>query len=619
MADLGKYYVQIIPSADGISGGIEKALGGASMGQSVGTSIMGGLKTAIVGAGIGTVIKKSLDAGGALQQSFGGLDTIYEDASEAAQKYAYEAQKAGISANDYAEQAVSFGASLKQAYGGDTVAAVEAANVAILDMADNSAKMGTDITSIQNAYQGFAKQNYTMLDNLKLGYGGTKKEMERLLEDAEKLSGVHYDMSNLGDVYQAIHVIQEDLHLTGVAAAEAEGTFTGSMASMKAAGQNLLANLSLGKPIQNELNILVTSFSTFVTQNLLPMILNIVQALPGAIMTLVTTAIPQIVQTGMQLIQTLSQTFAQNIPQILAQALPMLLQFSEELRANAGLLIDAAIDLILQIAHGLMEGLPQLITYVPQIITNIAGIINDNFPKIIAMGIQLVIELGKGIINAIPSIISNMGNIVQAIISVITAINWLNVGMSILKGIVSGIKSLATTPVQIIKNIISAIKNAFTSGNWSGIGSAILNGIKNGLLSGVNAVVNVAKSIAGKILGAAKSFLGIASPSRVFRDEVGKMVDLGLAEGIEGNMKPVSNAMDALVETTNVPFNNDFILRANTAAIKATPETFTTTAQKQSDSDKYGDIIIPVSIGGRQIDRIVVDAQRLRDFRTGGR
>jgi hypothetical protein len=239
--ELGKAYVQIIPSAKGISGSISESLGGETekAGKSAGLNLAGAIKGAIAAAGIGTAIKSALDAGGDLQQSFGGLETIYGEAAEAAKKYSTEAVKAGISANDYAEQAVSFGAALKQAYGGDTTKAMEAANTAILDMTDNAAKMGTPIENIQNAYQGFAKQNYTMLDNLKLGYGGTKQEMERLLEDATKLSGVEYDMSNLGDVYDAIHVIQEDLGLTGVAAKEASSTFTGSLAAMKAAGQRL--------------------------------------------------------------------------------------------------------------------------------------------------------------------------------------------------------------------------------------------------------------------------------------------------------------------------------------------------------------------------------------------
>ena len=247
--ELAKAYVQIIPSAKGMGGEISNALNGeaSSAGKSAGFNIASAIKSAIVAAGIGKVIKSSLEAGGALPQSFGGLETLYGDAAEGAKKYAMEAAKAGISANSYAEQAVSFGAALKQAYGGDTTAAMEAANVAILDMADNSAKMGSDLGSIQAAYQGFARGQYQLLDNLKIGYGGTGAEMERLLSDAEKITGVKYDINNLGDVYKAIHVIQENLDLTGVAADEASTTFSGSLNAMKAAGEDVVS-FGVGEP-----------------------------------------------------------------------------------------------------------------------------------------------------------------------------------------------------------------------------------------------------------------------------------------------------------------------------------------------------------------------------------
>ena len=229
--EIAKAYVQIMPSAKGIKGELTKEMGGdleaagKSGGDKLGGSLVSTLKKVVVAAGIGKIVSDALSAGADIQQSFGGLDTIYGEAADAAKEYAYQAAQAGISANDYAEQAVSFGASLKQAFEGDTTKAVEAANTAIMDMTDNAAKMGTPIENIQSAYQGFAKQNYTMLDNLKLGYGGTKTEMERLLEDAQKISGVEYNIDNLGDVYDAIHVIQQDLGLTGVAAQEASTTF----------------------------------------------------------------------------------------------------------------------------------------------------------------------------------------------------------------------------------------------------------------------------------------------------------------------------------------------------------------------------------------------------------
>lgn len=299
--ELGKAYVQIIPSAKGISGSISKVLDGevTSAGQSaglgLGSSLVSALTGAIAAAGIGKLISSSLMAGADLQQSFGGIETLYGDAANAAKDYAREAYKAGISSNTYAEQAVSMGAALKQSLGGDSVAAAKAANMAILDMADNAAKMGTPIESLQMAYQGFAKQNYTMLDNLKIGYGGTKSEMERLLADAEKLTGVKYDISNLSDVYHAIHAVQEELNLTGVAADEAKNTFHGSFAAMKAAWSNTMAGLALGEDIKPALQGLAQTASDFLFRNFIPMVGNILKGLPVLVGTLLKDGLAQIV------------------------------------------------------------------------------------------------------------------------------------------------------------------------------------------------------------------------------------------------------------------------------------------------------------------------------------
>lgn len=302
--ELGKAYVQIIPSAKGIGGAISKELDGeaGSAGKSAGLNIAGALKGAIAAAGIGTALKSALEAGGNLQQSFGGIETLYGDAADAAKKYAVEAAQAGISANTYAEQAVSFGAALKSAFSGDTAKAAEAANTAIMDMADNAAKMGTPIENIQTAYQGFAKGQYQLLDNLKIGYGGTKTEMQRLLADASKLSGVEYNIDNLGDVYDAIHVIQQDLGLTGVAAAEASTTFTGSFEAMKAAGENLMASLALGQDLGPSLDALGQTVSAFVFNNLFPMIQNIIASIPsllGGISDFIVKAIPSVMQLSL--------------------------------------------------------------------------------------------------------------------------------------------------------------------------------------------------------------------------------------------------------------------------------------------------------------------------------
>ena len=289
--ELGKAYVQIIPSAKGISGMIQKEMGGevasagVSAGESLGSKMMGAVSGVIAAAGIGKAIGASITEGAALQQSLGGIETLFKGSADKVKGFANEAYKTtGLSANAYMENVTGFSASLLQSLGGDTDKAAETANMAMIDMSDNANKMGTSMESIQLAYQGFAKQNYTMLDNLKLGYGGTKQEMQRLLSDAEKLTGVKYDMNNLSDVYSAIHAIQENLDITGTTAREAATTFTGSFESMKAAAQNVLGKLSLGEDIQPALQALMETTSTFLFGNLIPMIGNILKQIPTLIL-----------------------------------------------------------------------------------------------------------------------------------------------------------------------------------------------------------------------------------------------------------------------------------------------------------------------------------------------
>ena len=289
--EIAQAYVQLIPSARGITGKIQSILNpeasaaGQSAGQSMGSSMMATLKKVIVAAGIGKAFKATLDEGAALQQSLGGIETLFKGSADKVKEYANEAYKTtGLSANAYMENVTGFSASLLQSLGGDTNKAAETANMAMIDMSDNANKMGTSMESIQMAYQGFAKQNYTMLDNLKLGYGGTKQEMERLLNDAQKLTGVKYDINNLSDVYNAIHAIQENLDITGTTAKEAASTFSGSFESMKAAAQNVLGKLALGENILPSLHALLKTTSTFLFDNFLPMVGNIFSGL-GLVLT----------------------------------------------------------------------------------------------------------------------------------------------------------------------------------------------------------------------------------------------------------------------------------------------------------------------------------------------
>jgi phage-related protein len=336
--------VSIIPNMKGSQETIAKELGastdkaGTSAGKSLGKSLLAGATAVGVGAAIGKFIGDSVNEGAKLQQSLGGIETLFKENADVVKGYASEAYKtAGISANEYMENVTSFSAALISSMDGDTAAAAEMANTAMVDMADNANKMGTDMKSIQTAYQGFAKGNYTMLDNLKLGYGGTKTEMERLLADASKLSGVKYDISNLNDVYSAIHVIQEDLGITGTTAKEAATTFSGSFASMKAAAKDLMGNLALGNDIGPQIEALGSTVGTFVMGNLLPMVSNIAQQIPtilGQLPGMLASALPQILPMAGELVSGLANGIIDNLP-VFADGVAQLITNAGDLFANA--------------------------------------------------------------------------------------------------------------------------------------------------------------------------------------------------------------------------------------------------------------------------------------------
>ena len=504
-AKVATAYVQIIPSAQGIGGGIAQALGGdaaaTSAGQSIGGKLVSTIKGVIAAAGLGAALGKALTEGAALEQSIGGVETLFKDSADqviAAADQAY--RTAGVSANKYMEQVTSFSATLLQGLGGDTAAAAQYADKAIVQMSDNANKMGTDISAIQMAYQGFAKDNYTMLDNLKLGYGGTQAEMARLINDSGVLGdSIEVTAKTVNDVpfdkiIDAIGVIQDDLGITGTTAQEAATTLSGSFASMQAAAQNVLANLTLGRDLGPALDGLAQTVSTFLVGNLLPAIWNILSALPGALVTFVqslgpqlaaglSTLVPQMMTTGAQMLQSLSAGLVQGIPNFLAQALPMVLQFTESLRANFSNIVDAGIDLLLNLVQGIANGLPTLIEYVPQIVTNVAGLINDNAPKLLAAGLQILVTLGQGILQAIPTLIANIPQIIQAIVSVFTAFNWINLGSNIITMLKNGITSMVGAVQSAGTSVFNAVKNAITNlpSTLQGIGSNAIQSLAGGM------------------------------------------------------------------------------------------------------------------------------------------
>lgn len=372
--NLAKAYVQIVPSAEGMKGMIEQAMGKdpEEAGEKVGNSIASKIKNIIVAAGIGKVVSQAFTEGSALEQSLGGIETLYKENADKMKAYAKEAYKtSGVSANAYMENVTSFSASLISSLKGDTSKAADIANRAMQDMSDNSNKFGTNIQDIQNAYQGFAKQNYTMLDNLKLGYGGTKEEMQRLLKDAQKLSGQKYDISNLADVYTAIGVIQDNLDITGTTAKEAATTFSGSFASMKAATQDFLGNVAIGGDVTGTLSNLITTASTFLFDNAVPMALNIVQGFATALIS----ATPILFQKGYDLLNSLVTGFVQNVPVVLPQILQFVQDIGTNLAQKAPEMISMGFDLLSRLLDGIISAIPILVEYVPNIITTFANIL----------------------------------------------------------------------------------------------------------------------------------------------------------------------------------------------------------------------------------------------------
>ena len=593
---VARAYVQIVPSAEGIKGSITSALGGeaSSAGQSIGGKLVNTIKGVIASAGIGAALGKALTEGAALEQSLGGVETLFKDSASQVIAAANEAYRtAGVSANDYMEQVTSFSATLLQGLGGDTEAAAGYADKAIVQMADNANKMGTSMESIQYAYQGFAKDNYTMLDNLKLGYGGTQEEMARLINDSGVLGdAIEVTAKTVKDVpfssiIDAIQVIQDNLGITGTTAKEAATTLSGSLASVKAAFSNVLAGLTLGQDLGPALNALATTLTTFLTGNLIPAITNILSALPGALMTFVTTLgpqlvagiqtlfpqlsagfttlvpqlmqqfvngfttwLPQIVAVGTQMIQQLGQGLVQGVPNFLAQALPMILQFTTSLRANFSSIVDAGIDLLLNFVQGIANGLPTLIEYVPTIVSNIAGLINDNAPKILQAGIQVIVTLVQGLIDAIPTIIANIPQIISAIADTITAFNWLNLGATVIKTLGNGLLSMANGLKGFMQSTLSGALDYIKGlpGQALQWGKDLIRGFIDGIIGNIGNLINSVKNVAATIA----SYLHFSRPDiGPLRDYETWMPDMmqGMASSLRANVYRLTDALDLVGNT----------------------------------------------------------------------
>lgn len=581
-----------------------------------GLATAGKVAVAGVAAGataIGALGTKAVASYADYEQLVGGVETLFKDSQDQVMDYANNAYKtAGLSANEYMETVTSFSASLLQSLGGDTSAAADKANLAITDMSDNANKMGTDMTSIQNAYQGFAKSNYTMLDNLKLGYGGTQAEMERLLADAEKISGIKYDISSYADIVDAIHVVQTEMGITGTTAEEAASTIQGSFGMMKSAWQNLVTGMA--DPDQ-DLGVLVGNFTDSVViagnnlipriQELLPRIVEattsligtvseqlpailgtvlpslvegatnlvtgLMAALPSVLSVLADVAptvintlvpafielLPQITQTGIDVIVSLAQGIADALPQLIPAATDAIIEIVEVLTSpeNLGNLIDAALAIILALVDGLVDATPKLIAAVPDVISNLVTAIIANMPKILEAGVEITMALADGLIKALPELIAAIPNlilgIVQGIIDNLPEI--IMAGPKIIAALATGLIEAIPDIVMVIPQLIRSIVDTFLSFDWGSIGKNIVEGIKNGFVNMWNSFKQTVENVFTGLVDGVKSFLGIASPSKVFAGIGGYMAE-GLGQGFDKEFSNVKRGIQSQLDFGTMTF-----------------------------------------------------------------
>nr|DAJ11231.1 MAG TPA: tail tape measure protein [Caudoviricetes sp.] len=560
------------------------SMSGKAVGALKGVATVGlaGVGTAVAAlAGVG---KSALDAYATYEQAVGGVDTLFKDASGTVQKYAAEAYRtAGVSANEYMTQVTSFSASLISSLGGDTAKAAELGNTAMVDMSDNANKMGTDIETIQQTYQSLARGNYAMLDNLKLGYGGTKSEMERLIQDANKVKQANGEMGDLSidkfsDVVQAIHIMQQQMGISGTTAKEAATTIEGSIGMMKAAWQNWLAELGKNNADINGLTKqLVDSVGT-VIQNVGPRIAQIItgitaalpqlfsslgSTLPALVMQILPPVLGALGQLGTMLLTSATTWISTSLPQLLTKfqswvtsTLPSFMQTGLTMVTN---LLQGIVQALPQIAStavivlttlldGLSAQLPQLIPIGINAVLNLVQGILNNLPQIIDSGLKLILGLAQGLINALPDLVGKVpiliGQLVGGIINRLPQI--LQAGVQLLVALANGFIASVPRLIGSIPGMVGQIMHGFTSVNWGSVGLNIITGIATGIAGAAGRLVTAAVNAANNALNWVKRKLGIHSPSRVFRDQVGEMIGEGMAVGIDESASKVKKAAGRL-------------------------------------------------------------------------
>ena len=538
---------------------------------------VGKVMATAMGAGVvalSALTKSALDSYAQYEQLVGGVETLFGDAYSTVMNYANEAYKtAGMSANEYMETVTGFSASLIQSLGGDTAKASEVANQAIIDMADNANKMGSSMESIQNAYQGFSKQNYTMLDNLKLGYGGTKEEMERLLADAEKLSGIEYDISNYADVVEAIHVIQTEMGITGTTALEASETIAGSTSAMKASWANLVTglgdeNANLEELIDKFINSTITAFGNILPriqqilkgiaelvkqivpqitsmlpsliEEVLPPLLEatatLIQGLADAIpdlLDLLLEVLPEFIDLGVQIIDSILDGILGNIGKMGSSATQIIVQLTTGIMQLLPKLLEVGVKLIVSIIQGITQSLPQILSTITQVALQLVGVLIQNLPLFIESGLQFIVSLAEGILQALPDLLAMMPEIVQQLVeTLLGSINLIiQAGVTLLTALVENLDEIINAIVAVLPQIITAIITALTS--EEGLASVIQAGVTllTALIDNIDEIITI---IVGAIPALITAIVGAFTSDEALSGmaEAGVNIIYSLLEGL---------------------------------------------------------------------------------------
>lgn len=514
---------------------------------------------------VGGLVKASIEEYSKFEQLTGGVETLFKTSSNTVGKYADEAYKtAGLSANEYMSTITSFSASLLQGLGGDTAKAAEVGNMAVTDMSDNANKMGTSMDSIVETYQSLAKGNYAMLDNLKIGFGGTKEEMQRLLTEAEKVSGVHYDISNFSDVINAIHVIQTQMGITGTTAKEASSTIEGSLNMTKSAWKNLLTGMADDNAdFDTLINNLVDSAGAF-GNNILPRIeiaINgiaklIEQLLPpimDKIPQIILNILPGLVTAGMQIIQNLVTGIQQNLPTIMTTIISVITTLITGFIQILPQLLTIGMQIIAQLISGIGQALPTLIPTAVQCITDLVQGLIDNLPLILNAGLQLLEGLTTGIINALPQLIQSLPQIVQSIVDFITQAlpQILDAGLKILLALINGLVQCLPQLIAMLPQIIETIINFITQN----LPTIIEAGVKV-LLALINGLVNALPQLIAMLPQIISTVVNTLSQHIPEIIDAGVKINLALIKGLMQAIPQIIAAMPEIIKSIKSPLED---------------------------------------------------------------